>query len=166
MKAQQDGSGTLPEIVRAALVDREKIVAVWRPSFWRFAQQFVLVGAVTSLFLGFTGLALTPLQWVGVLVGSIFFWGFVFDDWKTWLARRGDLWVLSELRLIYFNPDESATPASLRLDQISGLSRWPFLTLRVKMTNGEKVLMRFLAKPTEVRGRILAERATYLRETH
>lgn len=162
MSPKDDLAQGLPDPVRDILLEGEQTLAIWRPSFWRFAQQFVIVGALTSLLLGFTDVAQTPLQWAALFFGSIFFWGFIFDDWKTWLARRGDLWVLTDSRLIYHNPAEAVEAVGLRLDQITGLSRWPYLTLRVKMADGQKVLMRFLPQPREIRARIWAEREAYL----
>lgn len=168
MKTSANSQGTAPRArnvpaipadVAQMLLPGEQVLGCWRPVFWRFIEQFVLAGLLTSLVLVFFNLALSLWQWLVILLVSVAVWGFVFDDWRTWLARRGDVWVLTDRRLIFFNRGETAQPAAVALDQIRGLSRWPWLSLRVRLETGAQVVLKFLPAPRRARAAILAQKA-------
>ena len=151
----------LPAGLRASLQEGEVPVALWRPSFWKFSQQFVLVGLATSVFLGF-GLFATHLwHWLVLIPASIVIWGFIFDDWRVWFDRRPDRWLLTDRRLLYFNPSETDRPVGVMLDQISSLSSRPWLVLGVRLSDGTRVDMKYLPWPDRVRAAIERQRRQF-----
>ncbi len=154
----------VPENVADFLLDGEVIVASWRPSFRLFLRQFIVGVAVTSLLLILSFLILPLWQWLLVFVATGLLWSLVFEGWNRWRQRRNDHWLLSNLRLIYFNPQEESPIVAVRLDQITRISLFPRQSLRVRLEAGAKVVMKFLPYPAEIRQRILQQQAAFLRK--
>ena len=96
-----------------------------------------------------------------VLVGVVFY-GLLFDDWRSWRHRRGDHWVLTDRRLLFWSRIDLDPVASIGLDQIIALPR-PWLDLVLRLEDGQRVRLELLANPHQLRKEIQPERIYVLK---
>ncbi|MFY0618397.1 hypothetical protein [Shimia sp.] len=140
------------------LQDGENALHLWRPVFRLFLTKLVFVSFVTALFLGasldqaFDGHP--ALTWIGSMLVSMAFYAFVFDDVFEWRQRRGDLWVLTDRRLIFFNPAEEGSPSSIDLEKIRSVKPWMFWGILVRLRPIDSVTMLFVPNRKTVRHEI------------
>ncbi|WP_133169910.1 hypothetical protein [Shimia abyssi] len=118
------------------------------------------MSSLTALCLG-TGMRVgtgisNPLLWLGAFILSAAVYAFIFDDFLEWRARKGDVWVLTNMHLVYFNPNDETSPAAVPLSAIETVSGWMFWGVRVRLVPRDQLMMLFLADRTTVRDTIRA----------
>ncbi len=151
-------ASALPPALTEMLEPGERPLALWRPSLLKFAEQFLVIGLVTSAMfvLAFPGLWLLWLPATPVLILA---WGFVFDDWRRWALRRHDHWLLTDRRLIFFNPDEATPPAAVPLARIARPVALSWLSVGLVLDTGARLSLKYLRHPGKVRTRIFSAKA-------
>lgn len=134
----------------------ERVLKEYRPKFRLFAQRTLLIGIVTTIAFGsIPGLDISYAQQVGLALLVVMAWVFVFDEWQEWRDCRRDLWVLTNHRLVFINPDEDIEQAWLNLGDIRVVSRILWWSLRIKGSDGRATLMPYVGPVTAVRDDIL-----------
>lgn len=135
----------------------ERLLGAWRPQWALFLQRAVLLSFVTALVLASLGY-LTLWQWlVAVPVFTLIFM-VVFDDFSTWFRHRGERWFLTDRRLIFETRDAPEENSAVPLGAIEWLKPWFWWSLRMGFDGGTATAMRFVARPKDIRARILDAR--------
>ena len=130
----------------------ERVIAEFRPKFTLFLQRSVLLGIATTLGFGLVpGLDITFAQQVALALVIVLLWAFVFDEWREWVDRRKDRWVLTNHRLILLSPDENDGQAWLNLDDIASVKIWMWWALRVAAQDGRVTIMSYVGPVRRVR---------------
>jgi hypothetical protein len=142
----------MPEI---ALRRNETVVAEWRPSLRIFLRKMVFVAFVTAVLLGGVGYQYGLLFWLAGLPLAMAVYMLIFDDYTEWVRRRGDIWRLTNQRLMLFGTSESEGPASVDLTDIRDVQHWMWWAIKVKMSNGQTTTMSFLPDLESVRAKLL-----------
>lgn len=126
----------------------DEIIAQWTPSKRVFLSRSIFVGLLTfgffsefAVLLGVNA-TVTPL----VLVISVVFYIFVFDDFTLWNQHRNETWALSASQLVLTEKDQPNDTAALPLEQIAKIRRWFWWSLTVKLANGTSVEMNYLPR--------------------
>lgn len=142
------------------LDEGEVLKEVWRPQFRYFCYKVLFVSGLTTILLG--GGANLSLGVTGLLIWLVSFlissalYAFVFDDIFEWSARREDVWVLTNRRLIFYSPRDDNSPAFVALNQIKQVKTWLFWGLRVRLLPRDQVMMLFLPDRPRIRDLIQA----------
>lgn len=122
----------------------EVVLHEFRPSLRLFVQRSLLLGIFTTLLFGFVpGLDLTFAERVGVALLLVLVWTIVFDDWRDWISHRNDLWVLTNHRLLFSNPDD-IDEAWLNLSDIKAVRPWFWWSIRVLADDGQVTVMSYV----------------------
>lgn len=142
-------AATTPILPSAISLARDEVpIEIWQPRFSVFLGKLAFVSCLTALLLGhiFT-FSYTPygfLLWaVSVLVAAAIY-AFIFDDVFEWRARRDDSWVLTNQRLIFYNPNDDASPAYMPLQTVKMVRRWMFWGVQLKLVPRDAITMLFL----------------------
>ncbi|WP_299352538.1 hypothetical protein [uncultured Shimia sp.] len=147
----------LPPLVDLAPGEIQK--EIWRPQFRFFLLKISFVSGLTTVIFGGAGsfaLSLSGfLIWVGAFVISAAIYAFVFDDYLEWRARKDDVWILTDRRLIYYNPNDDSSPAFVPLAQVKQVKRWMFWALRVQLYPRDQVMMVFVPERQLIKDAIL-----------
>lgn len=132
------------------LHSEEKIAQIFKPSFQLFLLRYGIISVLTAVcFALFPGLPLTASERIIAAFGLILAWSVAFDDWRDWRFRRGDLWLLTNHRLIFFNPDEDAPVGWLELAKVVSVKRFLWWSVRVRADSGKTTVMRYVG-PTKL----------------
>ncbi len=135
----------------------DEIIAQWTPSKRVFLSRSVFVGLLTFGFIGCFALLMglpvvvTPL----ILLISVAYYIFVFDDFVLWNQHRNEIWRLSQSNLALVEKNHPDQTAALPLDRIVKIRRWFWWSLTVRLTNGTSVEMNYLPRSGNVRKIIL-----------
>lgn len=136
----------------------ETLLAVWRPQLALFAQRSVLLSFATAIALSSLGY-LTFMQWLlAVPIFTVIFM-FIFDDHTTWVRHRDEAWFLTDRRLIFEKAGAEEENAAIPLNAIDTMHPWFWWALRLRFSGGPSTAMRFVARPRDIRARILAAQA-------
>ena len=147
-----------PHNPRTPFLTGETLLAVWRPQLAMFAQRALLLSFGTAIALSSLGY-LTALQWlVAVPVFTVLFI-FIFDDHTTWFRHRGEVWYLTDRRLIYEKSGAEEENAAVPLFAIEWMEPWLWWSLRVGFEGGTSTSIRYIPRPRDARARIEAARA-------
>jgi hypothetical protein len=137
------------------LVSGEQLLGSWRPQFLLFMQRSLLLSFVTAIALASLGY-LTLIQWlIAVPVFTVVFL-VIFDDFSTWFDHRRHHWYLTSHRLIFEVDKAPEENAAVSISDITWLRPWFWWGLRIGFASGTSMDMRFIARPRDVRARILA----------
>ncbi len=153
----------MPEV---ALRRGEKLIAEWRPSLTVFLRKLVFVAFVTAVLLGAVGYQYGLLFWLAGLPLTMAVYMLIFDDYTEWVRRRGDIWRLTNQRLMLFDTSESGSPASVDLADIKVVRRWMWWAVKVRMSNGQTTTMSFLPDQAKMRAAVLTARDAATGATH
>ncbi len=155
------------------LLDDEAFLETWQPDFWTFLKRAILLGILSStIFAPFSILhlpSLFALEGLNIFLAMLIFVAlglifalialFIFDDHTNWLRHRSDIWHLTSFRLIYENEDQPEQNATINLHDIDAVKRQPWRSLRVRLFNGQNVMMKYFASPKAVQKSILDAKA-------
>ena len=153
------------------LMHGEVHITTWKPRFLSFAQRALLLAALTS-----AGIGLFPIRNLTVLsetfsIGTfpatllfyilvfptiLLFYIFLFDDHTNWFRHRQDQWQLTNLRLIYENPNEPDINGGVSLGDIEKLKPWFWWSLRIVLKDRRVMVMKFIPQPRNIRAQIYA----------
>lgn len=142
----------------------ESLLQTWQPHLLIFLRKLLWVGFLTTVFLGSGSLFLgwgilkTLLVWLATLPAAMAFYIFIFGDYEEWFRRRGERWVLTTQRLIFFGPDSGPEPISVPLTDIKSIGNWMWWTLRLNRGNGQRMTLDYLPNRAEIKTSILAAR--------
>ncbi len=123
-------------------------VAVWKPNFSVFLVKLTFMSSLTALLLG--NILRLSFNANGVLLWTISFlvsaavYAFIFDDVFEWRQRRDDRWVLTSQRVIFYNPSDDESPATVPLAAVKKVRRWMFWGVQIKLLPRDAVTMLFL----------------------
>ena len=137
----------------------EVLLKDWRPVFSLFLAKITFVSFLTALFLGSVSFSQGILAGFAAMLLAMAFYTFVFDDHLEWFRRRDDVWILTSKRLIFLNPGEDVTLASIYLTDIPKVQRWMWWAVKVKLANGATIMMMFLRANKSVVQAILQAKA-------
>lgn len=140
------------------LKSNEKLVQEWHPEFRVFLRKMFVLGAVTTLFLGGVSYSYGVLIWLLSIPIFMLAYVFLFDDYVEWRQRRHDRWLLTNQRLIFLNPDDESGVVSVDLSQVVTIKKWMWWALRIKLGNGQTVMLMFLPQLDDIRTAILSAR--------
>lgn len=143
------------QIMKTTLNEDEQMIRSWQTAFSIFVQHKLLLGALTTVFLGMFGLQ-TVLHWLIAFPAATVFYVLVFDEHTTWRRLREYRWYLTTHRLIFENQNEPEENASVPLDSIRGIRLWFWWSLKVQMDNGQKIPIDFIRGPRSIRQCILS----------
>lgn len=133
----------------ALLRTDEKLVQEWRPEFRIFLRKLFALGLVTALMLVAVSAAFAEPLWMLSL--PLFMVAFMFDDLKEWRQRRHDRWLLTNLRLIFINPNEDTPEMAIDLQQIVRVRQWMWWAISLKLVNGQSTTLMFLPQLDDIR---------------
>lgn len=153
----------MPDAIR--LNAGESLIAVWRPALPVFLRKLATVSVLTALLLGMAFETFTdfrgPLAWFIGLIASAAFYAFIFDDLFEWRLRREDIWVLTNLRLLYHNPSEGGEPASMSLANCGTSAPWMGWSVRLRLLPRGAVILPYLRNCSDIAAQIREAVATY-----
>lgn len=139
----------------APLHHGEALLAEWRPEFRVFLRKLLVVGAVTTVILGGIGGLFGQredlLIWIASFPVVMAFYIFIFDDYDEWPRRRDDRWLLTNRRLLYRNTGDDTRNSEIALTDIVRIRPWMTWTLRVRLSNGQAIVLSFLPDGRAVR---------------
>ena len=128
------------------LSENETLIAEWQPALRIFLRKLLLVAVLTTLALGGFGIGFTsnPVLWFASIPFAMCFYIFIFSDFAEWHRRRVDRWVLTDQRLLYRNVEDATEAAEVALTEITDVREWMTWALRITLTNGQTVVLKFL----------------------
>lgn len=144
-------------MAKLELLDGEKEKNQWVSSGWMFTQQFIAIGLFTAVVFGGFRPFNSLFDWL-MMVPVILIYGTIFGDFQDWATRRHDTWLLTNKRLAYFGLADEIENMSIPLEHISKISFWFWWGLTIKMFDGNKISMRYLNSPNDVKRKILKAR--------
>ncbi|WP_303485823.1 hypothetical protein [Shimia thalassica] len=136
----------------------EKLLADWRPALPLFLSKLALVAVLTLAVLGPLFVTYNLFAWLGSAVASMLLYVFLFDDHLEWFRRRDDVWILTDQRLIFANPDDDNSPAYVHLAQITRVRRFMWWAVNVKLDNGMTTTLKYVPNGKLVQQSIRAAR--------
>lgn len=146
-----------------ALIPGESRLAEWRPVFALFLRRLLVTSGLTALALCAAALTMIGPQgplwaWALALPLAMALAVFLFDDFEEWPRRRGDRWTLTDRRLIYRDASGVSAPWALPLERIERMRPWMGWALRLRLVNGQTLVLSYLPEIAAVRARIAAAR--------
>lgn len=135
---------------------------LWRASGKVFLKRAVLASVITAVVLSGGGVLfdVLTLDLTGLLIGlailvlSIFFYMFVFDEWQNWNKHRRDEWRLTSSALGFRNLDESMAFSDLPLTDIKHVKLSFWRGVRIRLITGRAFHMSYLPEPKSVKAAI------------
>lgn len=142
---------------------------IWRASGKVFLKRAVLASTITAVVLSGGGLLfnLLTLDLMGlltalaILVLSVFFYMFVFDEWQKWNTHRRDEWRLTSAALGFRNLDEGMAFSDLPFSEIKHVKLSFWRGVRIRLNSGRAFHMSYLAEPKTVKALIDAKLAAF-----
>lgn len=123
----------------------EKVIAQYRPKFALFLQKSIVLAVLTTIGFGFVpGLELSFVQRVGVALFLVAVFIIVFEEWRGWLDRRNDHWLLTNQRLVLTNTQDTDDISWLNLQDIDQVRNWMWWAIRVRGDDGRVTVMQFV----------------------
>lgn len=161
----------------------ETLLQEWRPKLSVFLRKLVFVGVLTAFFLSGFDFMMTihlwldgfPLSnairygigdidfiWLLVLPVPMAFYIFIFDDHMEWFRHRKDAWQLTNQRLIFRNNIYDEDTAEIDLTEIRRVRLWMWWSLKISLSNGRTLMLKFLPRRKDVRDAIANAQAQCL----
>lgn len=144
-------------------LEGEKLLADWRPHIGVFFCKVLFISFIEVMVLSPFSLKYGLLSWASFLSWLVFmgtailayiFW---FEEHVEWHRRRDEVWILTDKRLIFLNPEDN-TPVGINLIDIVRVKRFLWWALNVRLSNGTTTTMKYLPNSKHVRQTIRAAR--------
>lgn len=131
----------------------------WAPSRAIFLRRVALSGAVTFVALAAVGMIVAgmaglPMIWL-VLAAFGLSLGFVMEDAVRWQAAKFDHWQIDGNLLLHDGPEGRA---QIALSEINSVKTTMSGRVQIKLTSGQRMLIRYLPFPKAATAQINAAR--------